>query len=77
MRGFYKGLGVGLAIGVVQVSIACTQRETAKTEYEYQSKGCLAIYTSSAEQKSCLDYVRNKWTKAGAPPAAVDGGSHE
>lgn len=59
--------------------VACTARETAKDAYTVQSKACVQIYEADAPaQRSCLEYVRNKWTKAGAPPAAIlDGGSHE
>lgn len=54
---------------------ACSARQTAKTEYEVQSESCIKIYDGNgAAEKSCLEYVRNKWNAAGAPPAAVDGG---
>ncbi len=80
MSKFWKGLGVGLAIGVVQVAIvACTAREAAKDAYTVQSEACVRAYDGNPTgQRSCLEYVRNRWTEAGAPTAAIlDGGSHE
>lgn len=71
---------------IVVLAGACTKREEAKDAYTVQSKACLVAYDDAAHQKSCLEYVRNRWTEAGAPPAAVnsglaapitDGGSHE
>jgi hypothetical protein len=62
----------------VLLLIACTKREEAKDAYTIQSKACLVAYDDADHQKSCLEYVRNRWTEAGAPPAAqLDGGSHE
>ncbi len=79
MSRFWTGLGVGLAVGVVQVAIvACTAREAAKDAYTVQSKACLVAYDDGPHQRDCLAYVRARWTEAGAPAAAViDGGSHE
>jgi hypothetical protein len=59
------------------VLFACTARETAKTAYEVQSEACRQAYDDQVHQMACLEYVRNRWTEAGAPPAAVieDGGS--
>lgn len=55
----------------------CTARETAKDAYTAQSEACVSIYSGDASaQRSCLDYVRAKWTEAGAPAAAqLDGGA--
>lgn len=65
---------VGSALLTLLV-VACTSRQVAKTEYEMQSESCVKIYDGNgAAQKSCLDYVRNKWTAAGAKLAATDGG---
>lgn len=77
MKPFELGLALGLTIGIVSVAVvACTARQVAHTEYDVQSESCVRIYKGdAAAQRSCLDYVRAKWTKAGAP--AADGGSHE
>jgi hypothetical protein len=57
---------------------SCSARETAKDAYTLQSNACLVAYDDGAHQKECLEYVRNRYTEAGAPPAAqLDGGSHE
>ncbi len=72
------GTSIVVGIGLVAFT-ACTARETAKDAYTVQSKACLVAYDDSTHQRDCLAYVRNKWTEAGAPPAAavIDGGSHE
>lgn len=55
---------------------ACSARQVAKTEYDIQSEGCIKIYSGDgAAQRSCLEYVRAKWTKAGAP--AADAGAEQ
>lgn len=74
MKPFELGLALGLTIGIVSVAVvACTAREIAKDAYTIQSESCISIYSGNgAAQKSCLEYVRAKWTKAGAP--AADGG---
>jgi hypothetical protein len=33
-------------------------------------------YDSKADQTACLANVRARWTEAGAPAAAIDGGSN-
>lgn len=70
--------GVCLAVlaGGIMVA-ACTARETAKDAYTVQSKACLAAYDDAAHQKSCLEYVRARWTEAGAPAAAPGDAGHE
>ena len=82
---FWGGLMLGAPAGALCVALlACTARDTARTAYEVQSKACLVAYDDGAHQKSCLEYVRSRWTEAGAPVAVVldagsivDGGSHE
>jgi len=57
---------------------ACTTRQEAKNAYLVQSQACFVAYDDPPHQKLCVEYVRNRWTEAGAPPAAdLDGGSHE
>lgn len=56
---------------------ACTKQQEAKDAYWIQSHACLQAYDDAPHQKDCLEYVRNRWTEAGAPLAATDGGSHE
>jgi hypothetical protein len=60
---------------IVLLPIACSARETAKDAYRVQSEACLQAYDDSQHQKDCLEYVRQRWTEAGAP--APDGGSRE
>jgi hypothetical protein len=56
--------------------LGCSARETAKDAYDLQSHACIVAFDGdSTKQKDCVDYVRNKWTEAGAPTA--DGGSHD
>jgi hypothetical protein len=77
VKAFEIGMALGVTIGAFGMGgvAACTARETAKSEYELQSKSCVNIYDGNAPaQKSCLEYVRNKWNAAGARPAATDGG---
>lgn len=63
---------------VALLVLSCTKREESKDAYTIQSNACLQAYDDAAHQKSCLEFVRNRWTEAGAPPAAqLDGGSHE
>lgn len=71
MKPFELGLALGLTIGIVSVAVvACTARQVARTEYDVQSESCIRIYEGNgAAQRSCLEYVRAKWTKAGAPAA--------
>lgn len=70
-------LTVTCTLGVLCILDACTARETAKDAYTVQSKACLVAYDTRPMQVACLEYVRNKWNKAGAPAADLDGGSHE
>lgn len=68
--------GACVAFGALGAIVACTARETAKDAYTVQSHACLVAYDTRPMQVACLEYVRNKWNKAGAPPAAdLDGGS--
>lgn len=68
----------GACVFCFLVVCSCTKREEAKDAYTIQSKACLVAYDDTDHQKSCLEYVRNRWTEAGAPPAMqLDGGSHE
>ncbi len=69
----------GASVGLVWLATACTARQAAKSGYEAASEACITAYQGDgAGQRSCLEYVRNKYTEAGAPPAAqLDGGSHE
>lgn len=70
--------GVCIAVAAFGAMVACTARQAAKTGYEAASQACLVAYDDAAHQKDCLSYVRNRYTEAGAPPAAqLDGGSHE
>lgn len=57
--------------------IACTKQEEAKDAYSIQSHACLVAYDTRPMQIACLEYVRNKWTEAGAPPAATGDAGHE
>ncbi len=80
MRPFDIGLFLGLVIGAAGMGgYGCTARQAAKTGYDAASEACITAYQGNgAGQRSCLEYVRNKYTEAGAPPAArLDGGSHE
>lgn len=72
------GTSVLIGVGLVAFT-ACTARETAKDAYTVQLKACEVAYGGDlAGERGCIAYVRNKWTEAGAPAAAViDGGSHE
>jgi len=54
---------------------ACSARETAKDAYTVQSHACLVAFDTKADREACLAKVRAKWTEAGAPPAATDGGA--
>jgi len=68
-------VAIGATVAVLAMIDGCTARQVARTEYEVQSESCVRIYKGDAAvQKSCLEYVRAKWTKAGAPPAVTDGG---
>lgn len=69
--------GVILGVAAGEAVIACTARETAKDAYSVESRACLVGYTTRAQQIQCLTDVRDRWTEAGAPLAAVDGGSHD
>lgn len=72
---FAAGFAIGFAILIL---IACTKQEEAKDAYTIQTHACLVAYDTRPMQIACLEYVRNRWTEAGAPPAAIlDGGSHE
>jgi len=71
------GLLFVLAVLAALIS-ACTKQEEAKDAYSLASHACLQAYDDGAHQRDCLEYVRNRYTEAGAPPAAqLDGGSHE
>lgn len=77
-RVFLGALTVLLCAAPLAIIQACTDRQAAKTGYDVQSRACLVAYDVPAKQRECVEYVRNRWTEAGAPPAAVlDGGSHE
>jgi len=63
------------AFVVMLALCACSARETAKDAYTVQSHACIVAYDSKVDQEACLAKVRAKWTEAGAPPAATDGGT--
>ncbi len=79
MRTMYTwGLFVGgAAVALVWLATACTARETAKDAYTVQQKACEQAYDEPAKQRECVEYVRNRWTEAGAPPAAQGDAGHE
>ncbi len=69
---------IAAALIVAQmVGIACSARETAKDAYTVQQKACEQAYDEPAKQRECVEYVRNRWTEAGAPPAAQGDAGHE
>lgn len=66
---------LGVLLVLIVLVVACSARETAKDAYTVQSHACLVAYDTKADQEACLAQVRAKWTEAGAPPAATDGGA--
>ncbi len=78
MRPFDIGLFLGLVIGAAGMGgYGCTARETAKDAYTVQQKACEQAYDEPAKQRECVEYVRNRWTEAGAPPAVQGDAGHE
>lgn len=69
--------GVCATVALTAVAIGCTARETAKDAYTVQSKACLVAYDTRPMQTACLEYVRNRWTEAGAPPATQGDAGHD
>jgi hypothetical protein len=65
-----------LTMGLISVD-ACTARDVAKDAYTVQTKACLVAYDDAPHQRACVEYVRNRWTEAGAPPATVGDAGHE
>lgn len=70
-------LAVLLCSAPLAIIQACTDRQAAKTGYDAQSRACLVAYDVQAKQRECVEYVRNRWTEAGAPPAATGDAGHE
>ncbi len=68
---------LGLCAWAGLIVVACTARDTARSAYEVQSQACLMAYDDPAHQRACLEYVRNRWTEAGAPPAVVGDSGRE
>jgi len=77
MRDIDISVGALALVGVMGAVMGCTAREAAKTGYEAASQACIVAYDDAAHQKDCLTYVRNRYTEAGAPPAAVGDAGHE
>lgn len=70
-------LVVGGIFGLSVVMLACTKRQTSKTEYGAQVQACVEVSHSRDDFEACFKNVEFKWDEAGAPPALVmpkDGG---
>lgn len=70
--------GACVMVGAIGLGSACAARETAKDAYSVQQKACVVAFDGlPAKQRECVEYVRNRWTEAGAPPAAQGDAGHD